>query len=165
MAEKPFLPAKYILKREKEAMIKHSGRSSLNIKERCLIILLITGGLPMVKYFLYILRWTVLAIPGALFFNKVRELFAIDNVYTAMIISQALMGAMVYFIDRLIFTSGAIPIPWEIKPRGICSDCGQIGKCYRMPGGKCCEAPSEMPGNSFRCEKCALKKLQEGAKI
>jgi hypothetical protein len=126
---------------------------------------LIIGGYPMIKYFLYILRWTVLAIPGALFFNKVRELFAIDNVYTAMIISQALMGAMVYFIDRIIFTSGAIPIPWEIKPRGVCVDCGHVGKCYRMPGDKCCEKVNETPGNTFRCEKCSLKKLQENVKV
>jgi hypothetical protein len=65
----------------------------------------------MVKYILYILRWTVLAIPGALFFNKVKEIFGVENVYLAMIISQAMMGAMVYFVDKLIFTSGAVPIP------------------------------------------------------
>ena len=115
----------------------------------------------MIKYILYVLRWTVLAIPGALFFNKVRELFGIDSVYLAMIISQAIMGAMVYFVDRLIFTSGAVPIPWEIKPRGVCAECGHVGKCYRMPGEKCC-APGQMAeGNSFRCEKCALRKIKE----
>ncbi len=112
----------------------------------------------MVKYILYILRWTVLAIPGALFFNKVKEIFGIENVYLAMIISQAMMGAMVYFVDRLIFTSGAVLIPWEIKPRGVCVDCGHVGTCYRMPGEKCCE--TEQNGdNCFRCEKCAVKKL------
>jgi len=51
----------------------------------------------MVKYILYILRWTVLAIPGALFFNQVREILKIENVYLAMIISQALMGARSIF--------------------------------------------------------------------
>ena len=113
----------------------------------------------MVKYVLYVLRWTVLAIPGALFFNKVREIFGIENVYLAMIVSQAMMGAMVYFVDRLIFTTGAVPIPWEIKPRGVCVDCGHVGKCYRMQGEKCCEV-EEKGDNSFRCEKCALKKIK-----
>ena len=113
----------------------------------------------MGKYILYILRWTVLAIPGALFFNKVKEIFGIENVYLAMIISQAMMGAMVYFLDKLIFTSGAVPIPWEIKPRGVCADCGRVGKCYRMPGEKCCET-GQSGDNCFRCEKCAAKKLK-----
>lgn len=113
----------------------------------------------MVKYVLYILRWTVLAIPGALFFNKVKEIFGIENVYLAMIISQAMMGAMVYFVDRLIFTSGAVPIPWEIKPRGVCVDCGHVGTCYRMPGEKCCDMV-QSEENCFRCEKCAVEKLK-----
>ena len=62
----------------------------------------------MVKYFLYVLRWIALAIPGALFFNQVKEIFNIQNVYLAMLISQAMLGAMVYFLDRLIFTTGAL---------------------------------------------------------
>lgn len=113
----------------------------------------------MVKYILYILRWTVLAIPGALFFNQVREILKIENVYLAMIISQALMGAMVYFLDKLIFTSGALPIPWEIKPRGACVDCGRVGKCYRMQGEKCCDTDKEGEC-AFRCEKCAVERLR-----
>ncbi|OPY77083.1 MAG: hypothetical protein A4E65_02918 [Syntrophorhabdus sp. PtaU1.Bin153] len=114
----------------------------------------------MVKYALYVLRWVVLAVPGALFFNKVREIFGINDVYVAMIISQAIMGGMVYFLDRLIFTSGAVPIPWEIRPRGTCVDCGRVGKCYRVAGERCCEVhgDNEMPG--FRCETCAVKKMQ-----
>jgi hypothetical protein len=114
----------------------------------------------MGKYVLYILRWVVLAIPGALFFNKVRELLGVDNVYVAMVISQAIMGAMVYFLDRLIFTSGAVPVPWEIKPRAVCSDCGRVGKCYRVAGARCCEAPGETGEQAFRCEGCAVKKMK-----
>lgn len=114
----------------------------------------------MVKYLLYVLRWVVLAVPGALFFNKVREFFGIENVYAAMLISQAVMGAMVYFLDKLIFSSGAIPIPWEIKHKSVCSDCGRVGKCYRVAGSKCCEAPDKEGPPSFRCEDCEVKKLQ-----
>lgn len=113
------------------------------------------------KYLLYVLRWTVLAIPGALFFNQVRQILDIQNVYVAMIISQALMGAMVYFVDRAIFTSGTVPIPWEIRPRATCIDCGRTGMCYRPAGAKCCEATSEDRRESgFRCEECSLRRLQ-----
>ena len=112
----------------------------------------------MAKYFLYVGRWVVLAIPGALFFNKAREILGIENVYAVMVISQAVMGAMVYFLDRLIFTSGAVPIPWEIKPRGVCAQCGRVGKCFRVGGKKCCEAPDEASG--FMCENCSVKKFQ-----
>jgi len=86
----------------------------------------------MVKYFLYVIRWVALAVPGALFFNKVREFFGIESVYLAMVISQALMGGMVYFLDRLIFSSGVVPVPWEIRHRAVCTDCGRMGTCYRV---------------------------------
>ncbi len=115
----------------------------------------------MVKYLLYVLRWIVLAIPGALFFNKVREYLGIENVYAVMLISQAVMGAMVYFVDRLIFSSGAVPIPWEIKQRAVCSDCGRVGKCYRPAGAKCCELGAGTGETGYRCENCAVKKVQQ----
>ena len=115
----------------------------------------------MVKYLLYVLRWVVLAVPGALFFNKARELLGIQNVYAAMVISQALMGGMVYFVDRLIFTSGVVPIPWEIKPRAICVDCGREGKCYRVAGAKCCEMADAPVTCQFRCKTCAAKKIAQ----
>jgi hypothetical protein len=115
----------------------------------------------MVKYFLYVLRWIVLAVPGALFFNKVRELFGIENVYLAMVISQALMGGMVYFLDRLIFSSGALPVPWEVRHRAVCADCGHVGTCYRVAGEKCCEMKGEPANGGFRCEKCEVRKMQE----
>ena len=114
----------------------------------------------VVKYLLYVMRWVVLAVPGALFFNKAREILGIENVYAVMVISQAVMGAMVYFLDRLIFTSGAIPIPWEIKPRGVCAECGRVGKCYRVAGEKCCEVASKTQTPEFICENCAVKKIQ-----
>ena len=114
----------------------------------------------MVKYLLYVLRWIVLAIPGALFFNKAKELLGLENVYIVMIISQAVMGAMVYFLDRLIFTSRVISIPWEIKPRGFCAECGRVGKCYRVGGEKCCEVQVNGNEKRFMCESCAVKKIQ-----
>ncbi len=114
----------------------------------------------MIRYFLYILRWTVLAVPGALFFEKARQILGIENVYVAMIVSQALMGAMVFFIDKHIFSSGAVPVPWEAKPRAVCADCGRAGKCYRVAGEKCCEVCDKDAGHSYRCEACAVKKVQ-----
>lgn len=115
----------------------------------------------MVKYLLYVMRWVVLAIPGALFFTKARQLFGIENVYVAMVISQAIMGAMVYFVDRLIFASGAVPIPWEIRPRAVCADCGRQGTCYRVAGTRCCETQDKTEAPCFRCEVCAVKKMQQ----
>jgi hypothetical protein len=115
----------------------------------------------VVKYLLYVLRWIVLAIPGALFFNQVKEILNIQNVYIAMLVSQAILGAMVYFLDRLIFTSGAVSIPWEIRPRSVCADCGEVGKCYRVVGDRCCETHDGSEACKFRCEKCELKKIQE----
>jgi hypothetical protein len=115
----------------------------------------------MLKYLLYVLRWVVLAVPGALFFNKVRELLGIENVYLAMVISQALMGGMVYYVDRLIFSSGAVPVPWEVRHRTVCADCGRMGTCYRVAGEKCCEVEDTPHKDGFRCDKCEVKKIQE----
>lgn len=114
----------------------------------------------MLKYLLYVLRWVVLAIPGALFFNKVKQIFGIDDVYLAMMVSQAMMGAMVYFIDRLIFTSGVVPIPFEVRRRAVCADCGRVGKCYRVTGTRCCDAAVASGTALFRCEACTVKSAQ-----
>jgi len=113
----------------------------------------------VVKYLLYVLRWVVLAVPGALFFNRVKQVFGIEDVYVAMVISQAVMGAMVYFIDRIIFTSGRIPIPWEIGRRVPCVECGRVGTCYRVAGARCCDAAASGTPH-FRCEECAVKRAQ-----
>ena len=117
----------------------------------------------MVKYLLYVLRWVVLAVPGALFFNQVKQVFGIEDVYVAMVISQAVMGAMVYFLDRLIFMSGRLPVPWEVRHRAVCADCGRVGRCYRVAGARCCEAeaPPAAGHPPFRCEACAVKRVQE----
>jgi hypothetical protein len=114
----------------------------------------------MFKYLLYVLRWVVLAIPGALFFNRVKQVFGIEDVYLAMMISQAIMGAMVYFIDRLIFASGRVPIPFEVRRRAVCADCGRVGTCYRVAGTMCCEMAATSGAAPFRCEACAVKKAQ-----
>jgi len=115
----------------------------------------------MVKYLLYVLRWVILAVPGALFFTNVRKILGIENVYAAMVISQAMMGAMVYFLDRLIFSSGAIPIPWETRPRVVCADCGQKATCYRVAGDRCCDLQGKAEEHAFRCKDCEIKKLQQ----
>jgi len=57
------------------------------------------------RYILYVLRWMVLAIPGAWFLVQVQGV--IEDVYIAMIVSQGVLGAVVYFIDRWIFLRGA----------------------------------------------------------
>ncbi len=54
------------------------------------------------RYTLYILRWMVLAVPGAWFLVQTENV--IENTYLAMVISQGVLGAAVYFIDRWILT-------------------------------------------------------------
>jgi len=56
------------------------------------------------RYILYILRWVALAIPGAWFLVQVQKV--ISSTYLAMICSQGILGAVVYFIDRWIFQRG-----------------------------------------------------------
>lgn len=73
------------------------------------------GGLNIVGYgiddfithVIYVFRWVVLAAPGAILLQKTRKLLARttgkDNITIAMLISQGVLGLLVYFIDRLIF--------------------------------------------------------------
>jgi hypothetical protein len=56
------------------------------------------------RYFLYILRWGLLAIPGAAFFELVQRV--LPGVYAPMIVSQVALGAWVFFLDRWIFERG-----------------------------------------------------------
>ncbi len=56
----------------------------------------------LLKHNLYILRWIVLAIPGAWVLIQTKKF--IKNTYLAMVISQALLGAVVFFVDKFIFS-------------------------------------------------------------
>ena len=55
----------------------------------------------MKKYTLYLIRWGVLAIPGAWFLELVQGV--IPGLYLPMVISQVLTGMWVFFVDRWIF--------------------------------------------------------------
>lgn len=57
----------------------------------------------MTQHGIYILRWIILAIPGALFLVQVQK--RIKGTYPAMIVSQGALGALVYWIDRWIFAA------------------------------------------------------------
>jgi len=50
---------------------------------------------------IYLLRWGVLAIPGAWFLQIIQGV--IPGLYLPMIISQVLTGAWVFWIDKWIF--------------------------------------------------------------
>jgi hypothetical protein len=62
----------------------------------------------MMDHLLYILRWVVLAIPGALLVDYVGGKFFKagmayrPSLYLSMVLTQAFLGAIVYYIDRLI---------------------------------------------------------------
>ena len=53
------------------------------------------------RYLLYVARWGILAIPGAAFLIWVSKY--ITNTYLAMLASQIALGAIIFFVDRLIF--------------------------------------------------------------
>ena len=56
----------------------------------------------MVRYLFYILRWGLLAVPGHYFLGYARV--AMGEGMPSMIASQVALGAIVFFIDRFIFT-------------------------------------------------------------
>lgn len=58
----------------------------------------------LLQYIIYILRWIVFAIPGAWFLIQVQKIF--PEPYTSMIISQGILGALIFFIDKQIFLKG-----------------------------------------------------------
>lgn len=53
-----------------------------------------------ISYLLYDLRWIIAAIPGAIFLDIVMKL--IPGVFLPMIISQAILGLIFFWIDRKI---------------------------------------------------------------
>lgn len=55
----------------------------------------------VLQHGIYILRWIILAIPGAWFLVQVQK--RIKGTYAAMIVSQGILGAIVYWVDRWIF--------------------------------------------------------------
>lgn len=59
------------------------------------------GGYSFTTHLIYITRWIVLAIPGAMLLQMVRQV--IPDITFAMLISQGILGAAVFFVDRWIF--------------------------------------------------------------
>lgn len=60
-----------------------------------------------IQYVLYILRWALLAYPGAILvelLNKKWPWLNRKSFKTKMVITQALLGAVVYWIDLAIFS-------------------------------------------------------------
>jgi hypothetical protein len=59
----------------------------------------------MIRYFFYVLRWALFAIPGVFILEKIREI--LPSPYISMILSQILVGGLIgYWIDKLIFKIG-----------------------------------------------------------
>lgn len=55
----------------------------------------------LTTHLIYITRWIVLAIPGAMLLQMIRQV--IPDITFAMLISQGILGAVVFFVDRWIF--------------------------------------------------------------
>jgi len=56
------------------------------------------------RHFLYVLRWAVLAVPGAMLLDMTLKRFPKGNIYLIMVLTQVLLGALIFFIDSLIFS-------------------------------------------------------------
>jgi len=56
------------------------------------------------KHLLYVLRWAVLAVPGAMLLDITLKRFPEGNIYLVMIFTQTILGAIVFFVDSLIFS-------------------------------------------------------------
>lgn len=52
-------------------------------------------------HLMYIARWGILAVPGAWFLSQVEK--QIDGKYKSMVVSQIILGAIVFFVDKWIF--------------------------------------------------------------
>lgn len=57
----------------------------------------------MIRYILYVLRWVILAYPGH--FALQLALRYLDPL-PAMLFSQGVLGAVVFIVDKKIFTGG-----------------------------------------------------------
>jgi len=112
----------------------------------------------MTRYLLYITRWAVLAIPGALFFNWFIDITQIQNVYIAMLISQAFLGCIVYFIDKYIFRDNWFEV-WENK-QGVCNKCGKEDNLRRLVMTEKYDRRKDT-NPSFLCPICSGEKTKE----
>ena len=64
------------------------------------------GVTDFITHLVYIARWVVLAVPGAWVLQAVRRILVRrgkDSLVVAMLISQGILGMIVFFVDRLIF--------------------------------------------------------------
>jgi hypothetical protein len=52
------------------------------------------------QYFIYVMRWLILAIPGAWVLQFISQYMP---TFWAMLVSQTLLGMIVYWIDKQIF--------------------------------------------------------------
>ena len=57
-----------------------------------------------IKYIIYVMRWVVLTIPGALLLNIVADYLSL---YPAMLLTQGFLGLIVFWIDKFII------VGWE----------------------------------------------------
>ena len=63
----------------------------------------------IITHVVYIGRWVVLALPGTAVLKLVQQLLPKRSLTLAMLISQGLLGSVVFFVDRRIFGKKAPP--------------------------------------------------------
>lgn len=111
------------------------------------------------KYIFYLIRWQlstpILAI--------VLVVLADMNEWIATVIANLIGGLIFFWVDRFIFKSMSKAPLWEIKEDVECTDCGKVGRGYRIAEWMNYNRIGDK-NPEYRCEECKEKKLQDVSK-
>jgi DNA-directed RNA polymerase subunit RPC12/RpoP len=106
------------------------------------------------KYLFYLGRWQLTSItlyPCLLLFGS--------GVYG--VVAGNFIGGLIFFwVDKYIFANKIVPTYWEIREKATCSDCGKIGRGFRVVKAKNYDK-SKDKNPEYRCDDCSKKKLEE----
>ncbi len=100
----------------------------------------------MKRFILYLFRWQ---LSSPILYLVMRQ-FGVGFYQT--IIANLIGGSIFFWIDKFIFTSGAIEM-WHFKDKGICDNCGKESSLWRLV-----LAPNYDKRNSnpkFFCMECS----------
>jgi hypothetical protein len=106
----------------------------------------------MKKFGLYLLRWQ---ISTPLLWGV---LYLLGAGIWATIAANLIGGAIFYWVDKFIFTSGAVEV-WNFKDNGICDQCGKEESLWRLVKAANYDKSSSEP--KFLCMACSKKKTDE----
>jgi hypothetical protein len=108
------------------------------------------------RYALYLARWQLSTPLLAVVLVWLDALGAL----AATIVANLIGGLILFWVDRVIFTSSAIDPSWEVREQVRCADCGAVSRGYRLVrSGEYERSADSAP--QFRCEACSTRKMAE----